>query len=164
MAIQFPPQPPLRSPVFAPGSRQLSHDWHIYFARLNALLQPVSQTWTPSISASGSMTVSSVSITGAYFVCQGNLVVFAAQGSCTLGGTASGSVLFSLPPTTQPEPASSWAIAANAQLQAQGATQFSMGTAWLDSASGLVVRQNGGSNFPLGSLSFTVSGTYLSLT
>lgn len=157
-----PPQAPLRSPFL--GSGGISQDWQIYFAQLNAFLALAeTQNWTPALSAAGSMTVSSVTINGAYFLRQGPLVFFALEAQFTLGGSASNTVLISLPPGTMP-PNAAWGFGASAQLLLPGASQFVVGVSWVDSASGIVVRQDGGANFPLGAYQITVTGTFNSIT
>jgi hypothetical protein len=54
-------------------------------------------SWTPTVTASGSMTISSLTITDAQYVRVGPLVYFKLQFSCTLGGTASNTIYATVP-------------------------------------------------------------------
>jgi len=53
--------------------------------------------WTPSFSGSGSMTISSLSLTIATFTLNGSLLNTTLRATFTTGGTASNSVIFNLP-------------------------------------------------------------------
>ena len=55
------------------------------------------QDWTPTLSASGSMSVTSVVITRARYAIIGKVVKFMVRADFTTGGTASNSLYFTLP-------------------------------------------------------------------
>ena len=58
---------------------------------------PVFFNWTPTLSASGSMTIASTAITNAMFSISGGLLTAVFKWQCTTGGTASTFIFFTYP-------------------------------------------------------------------
>jgi hypothetical protein len=114
------------------------------------------QAWTPTVTASGSMTISGLSVLVAQYLRIGPIICLEAQCAFTLGGTASSSVLFTLPVSViGTQHASLYAILAmNA-----GAAQ--VGLATFPNTTQLSVFLNGQGNWTLGSgAQFQVTGFY----
>ena len=112
-------------------------------------------SYTPTVTASGSMTVSGVSVSDAqYQYLNSATVKFKVYMSMTLGGTASNFLNITLPVTfvggTQ---------VFSAVVLAAGASGFTPANAW-GGGSGVSFSQAGQVNFALGNINILVSGTY----
>jgi hypothetical protein len=111
------------------------------------------QTWSPTVTATGSMTVSGVSASDAQFLRVGPFVFFKCYVLFTLGGTASNQVGVSLPVA---QVGGQNMIAATVQ-----ATFWSTAFAYIASGGSAVnVLPSGGANYTLGSTQMMVEGFY----
>lgn len=108
------------------------------------------QNWTPSVTGSGSMTVSGVTINMAQFLRIGPICFFEASITLTTGGSPANAVLFS-PPLPLAGPGGG-ILFAN--------IQGSAGSAAFSTISSLYVNLSGGANFVLGVQTMYVSGFY----
>ena len=113
------------------------------------------QTYTPTVTASGAMTVSSPSVT-CYYQTFGSLLFYQLSGSFTLGGTADINVYFSLPSVAPISPT----CAATALLSMAGG-RFVCGVAEADPAGArFYVNVQGPTNWTLGSTLVKLTGFY----
>ena len=111
------------------------------------------QTWTPTYSCSGSMTISSTATTVAQYVRVGPFIFFHLLFTGTLGGTLSNTVNASLPVAVSGSAINCFVSIATS---AAGATS-SLGTL---SSSNLGFTLNGGGNYPSGAISMSANGFY----
>jgi hypothetical protein len=114
-------------------------------------------SWTPTITASGSMTVSSPTIVYATFIRFGPFVHLAGYVSCVLGGTASNTVSITLPVNA----ASVGGTQAITGFFSSGANNFAAGYAGIgNGASTLFIQPNNNANFALATTFFQFSALY----
>ena len=117
------------------------------------------QNWTPTFSASGSMTVNSVTVSDAQYVQLGPCIFFKIYWQCVLAGSASFETFATLPvnPTGF---TSIWVC----QILPAGASQWSLGVGFTTPQgtpnNALRFRLNGGANFTLGTTFFSAEGFY----
>jgi len=118
----------------------------------------ITHDWSPSWSCSGSMTISSVSVTNAYYSKDGPWVEYYINVSFTLGGTASTQVKFTLPINAY---SSSEAYAGrDAGAYVDSASGICLG--WNDSATTMNVRKADNSTWALGaSRQILLRGRYM---
>lgn len=115
------------------------------------------QTWTPTITASGSMTVSSVTVQGAIYLRVGPIVYFTLEATFTLGGTASTTVYISPPITIDNTAGLTTTFIA---YQYNGST-WSAAFGYCSSANvNFQVTPNGGGNWALGSAGVAINGQF----
>ena len=112
------------------------------------------QSWSPTVAASGSMTVSSVTVSEALYLRIGPIVYYKAYISLTTGGTASNQITISLPV----------AAIANAITSAGTAMvgpSYTSSISFIYPAGGVIQVLNSGlSNFGLGNFVIQISGFY----
>ena len=112
------------------------------------------QSWTPTVSGSGSMTVSGVTIAEALYLRIGPIVYYKAYISLTTGGTASNQITVSLPV----------AAIANAITSAGTATvgpAYTSAISFIYPAGGVIQVLNSGlTNFGLGNIIIQISGFF----
>jgi hypothetical protein len=117
------------------------------------------QTWTPgTITGSGTMTISAVTVNAAKYIRIGPMVNFYVTITCTVGST-SGSVTGTDINIPAPIP---YAGVDFTPLYANG-TPFGLAQQSLMtfiSSGGLLLRLSGGGNWPVGSTNFRISGCY----
>lgn len=115
-------------------------------------------SWTPTLSASGSMTWTSTSVGEARFKMTGKLVSFGIQASGTTGGTASNGLIFTLPITVAAQ-AITDALAMSGRVQDGGSSLASF--AFLSGSSTVTARKVDSSNYGLGATRvLAVTGFY----
>ena len=111
------------------------------------------QDWTPTITASGSMTISGVTINKARYCIIGKTCIFTIRASFTTGGTTSTTVYFSTPAQSE---SSYYAYAA-----VVGDTSAAAAYTFHFSTFSVGVRKADGTNWGLGaSRYFVVSGSF----
>lgn len=114
-------------------------------------------SWTPTYSASGSMTFTSVTTRFAYYIQLGKIVIFMLNAGGTTGGTASNELRATLPVTAAAgmvnfAPCSGYANDSGTESSSNG---------YLQSSTVVAVRKNAADNWGLGgSRSFGVLGIY----
>ena len=114
------------------------------------------QSWTPTVSCTGSMTATSTTVTDAQSLQIGPETQFKVYLSTTLGGTASSELDITLPGTAAGALSIAYAI-----VLPNGAAGWSPCVAFV-SGSKLLVRLAAGANYTLGSTQFIVAGFYRS--
>lgn len=127
----------------------------------SSIVSPNFSTWTPAVTASGSMTVSGVTITTAQYTQVGPLIFFQVSASFTLGGTAATDVYISLPVAPvgadyTPVSASGSPNDAKTQELLIAFTDWSGGSA----PTAITVRMNPFASWPAGATSVRVAGVY----
>jgi hypothetical protein len=111
------------------------------------------QPWTPTVSASGTMTATGLAVTQAESLRIGPLILFTLFVSVTLGGTPGNSVIFDMP--------TSYALPLCAVDANVNTSDGIWHTAFaFVSAGKITVFQSGQGNYPLGVTSFAISGFY----
>lgn len=105
--------------------------------------------WTPTLSASGSMTWTSTSLNYAIYRCNGRTLFFQISASGTTGGTASTDLRATWPitPDTTNYGASTWTFAANYRDATSGNTRVGTG---IGNGSFIIVRTIDATNYTLG--------------
>ena len=115
------------------------------------------QTWTPTIGASGAMTVSGITITQAIYLRMGSLLFLQLQVQFTLGGTADTNVTVTTPAVS----GASSAQYLGADIIRSGDGFWNFATAILPaSSSTMTVRQTNANILPLGATQIAVFGMY----
>jgi len=113
------------------------------------------QSWVPTITASGSMTVSALSIVSARYYLVGKGCYFELDFNCTLGGTTSNSIFFTLPVNAVSAAFNSIGTASQTADTVMGWVQLN------NSATQAIIRRYDGINIATGSSkSVRVSGFY----
>lgn len=151
----FTASPPANTPFLGAGSG-VSLPW---LAWLGSLSKPTWSSWVPTMSAGGSMTVSSVSVLLATYVQNGPAVTFSLSLSFTLGGSASADVYISLP--IAPAGFVDYIFLAASGTPAGGPEGVLQAWATTLVPGGLLLHTNPSASWPLGAqVGIRVSGTY----
>jgi hypothetical protein len=113
-------------------------------------------SWTPTVTASGAMTVSALTVTDAQYLRIGPLVMFKVFVVCTLGGTASNQMLVTVPVTTAGQNS-----VITASINVGGGANWFAAWGYTDTSDNQFhVLQTGGGNYTLGSTSLLLEGFY----
>lgn len=104
------------------------------------------QTWTPTLTASGSMTITAITVQEARYLRVGPFVHFTLTVWCTLGGTASNTIFVNFPVAAVIPANALTAVSTGFFFPGAPAGEAGFGYA---GASSLVMTRSGGGNYPL---------------